>query len=187
LYLKRLVIDIYTHQVAWNNLTAHLLNDIIYPEYHKKPKDKPTLHFHPLNHLKTATIGDYSVLPVKVNHATPTLGYQITSPEGKSIFYTGDTGAGLTETWKNISPDVLFIEVTASNRWEGKLKNGHMTPNLLEKDLSTFHDMKGYFPHTIAVHLNPGSEKEIRSELEQTGKNLGIHILAAQKGMKIQL
>jgi ribonuclease BN (tRNA processing enzyme) len=188
LYLRSIGIDIYTHQSAWNNLTAHLLNGIIYPEYHKKPADKPTLRFHPLEHLKATEIEGYDVLPVKVNHAIPTLGYQITSPEGKSLFYTGDTGGGLAETWRSISPDVLLIEVTAANRWEEKIKtNGHMTPNLLQKELAHFHELKGYFPQTFAVHLNSVSEKEIKAELEQAGDNLGIIITAASEGMLIQL
>jgi ribonuclease BN (tRNA processing enzyme) len=188
LFLNRMSIDIYTHQIAWNNLTAHFLNNVIYPEYHKKPAEQPTLRFHPLEHLTSTSIEGYAILPVRVNHAIPTLGYQITSPEGKSIFYTGDTGGGLAETWKNIAPDVLFIEVTASNRWEEKIKNnGHMTPNLLKEELARFHELKGYFPHTIAVHLNPASEKEIRTELEQTADDLGIHILIGRQNMKIKI
>ncbi len=188
LYLKSLSIDIYTHQTAWNNLTAHLLNDVIYPSYHNKPVDRPTLRFHPLAHLTAIKISAYGILPVKVNHAIPTLGYQITSPEGKSIFYSGDTGGGLSEVWQNISPDVLLIEVTAPNRWEEKLKNnGHLTPHLLQKELALFHKMKGYFPSTFAVHLNPGGEKEIREELEQAGDILGIHIIPAHEGMQLQL
>jgi ribonuclease BN (tRNA processing enzyme) len=188
LYLNRRSIDIYTHHAVWKNLTAHLLNGVLYPEYHKKPLDNPTLRYHRLVNLKSALIEGYKILPVKVNHAILTLGFQITSPEGKTIFYTGDTGDGLAETWKSISPDILFIEVTASNYWQEKIKNnGHMTPALLQKELSRFYQLKGYFPHIFAVHLNPGSEKEIKSELEQVSANLGIHILIAKKGMQIQL
>jgi ribonuclease BN (tRNA processing enzyme) len=188
LFLRSRSVDIYTHQEVWNNLTAHLLNDIIYPAYHKKPADNPTIRFHLLEHLKPKEIEGYNVLPMRVNHAIPTLGYQITSPEGKSVFYTGDTGAGLSETWKSVSPEVLLIEVTAPNRWEENIKNnGHLTPHLLQQELANFHDLKGYFPHTFAVHLNPGGEKEIKAELEQVGENLGIHILLAREGMQIQL
>ncbi len=187
LFLRSGSIDIYTHQEVWNNLTAHLLNDIIYPAYYKKPADRPTLRFHLMEHLKAIDIEDYTVLPVKVNHAIPTLGYQITSREGKSVFYTGDTGAGLAETWRSVSPDLLLIEVTASNRWEEKIKtNGHLTPNLLQQELTNFHDLKGYFPQTFTVHLSPGGEKEIKAELEQVGENLGIHIIPAHEGMQIQ-
>jgi ribonuclease BN (tRNA processing enzyme) len=188
LYLKSLSIDIYTHQIAWNNLTAHLLNDVIYPSYHKKPVGKPTLRFNPLAHLTATKIGDFGILPVKVNHAIPTLGYQITSNDGRSIFYSGDTGGGLSETWRSISPDVLLIEVTAPNRWEEKLKNnGHLTPHLLQKELALFHKIKGYFPQTFAVHLNPSGENEIKEELDQAGDVLGIHIIPAHEGMQIQL
>jgi ribonuclease BN (tRNA processing enzyme) len=188
LFLRRMSLDIYTHQAVRDNITAHLLNGIIYPEYHKKPVDNPAIRFHLLENLKKTEIAGYSVLPVKVNHAIPTLGYQITSPEGRSVFYTGDTGGDLAETWQNISPDVLLIEVTASNRWEDHIKhNGHMTPRSLQKELSTFHQLKGYFPQTIAVHLNPCGEIEIRKELEKTAANLGIAIQIGRKNMQIRL
>jgi len=188
IYLQSRSIVIYSHRSALDNLAAHFLNDVIYPSYHKKPAERPTLNFHVLEHLKATTIEGYSVLPVKVNHAITTMGYQITSPEGKSIFYTGDTGRRLDETWKKISPDILFIEVTASNRWEDKVNNnGHLTPNLLQKELFRFNELNGYYPQTIAVHLNHYNEKEIKSELKQTGENLGINIQLAKKGMEIQL
>jgi ribonuclease BN (tRNA processing enzyme) len=188
LYLNSRSIDIHTHQAVVDNLTAHLINGFIYPEYHKKPIENPTIRFHLLEHLKSAIIEGYNILPVKVKHAIPTFGYQITSPDGKSIFYTGDTGAGLAETWRAISPDVLFTEVTAPNRWEEHLKdNGHLTPIGLQKELANFRELKGYFPQTFAVHLNPGGEKEIGAELQQVSENLGIHIVLGHEGMQVLL
>ena len=188
LYLKSLSMNIYTHQNVWDNLTTHLLNDIIYPAYHKKPADNPTLNFCPLEPLKAIVIEGYRILPVKVNHSVPAVGYQITSPEGKSIFYTGDTGGGLAETWKTISPELLFVEVTASNRWKDQIKNnGHITPYNLQEELTLFHELKGYFPHIFVVHINPGSEKEIKAELKSAGENLGVHISIARERMQIQI
>jgi ribonuclease BN (tRNA processing enzyme) len=188
LFLRRLSADIYSHEAVLNNLTTHFLNNVIYPEYHKRPADRPTLRLHLLEDLKLADIEGYRILPVKVNHAIPTFGYQVTSAEGKSVFYTGDTGGGLAETWKQISPDVLLIDLTASNRWEENIKkNGHLTPDTLRKELVLFRELKAYLPRVIAVHLNPAGEKEIKAELEKVDSDLGIHILVGRQNMQIQV
>jgi ribonuclease BN (tRNA processing enzyme) len=188
LYLNLSSIDIYTHRTAWKNMTAHLLNGKIYPEYHKKPADKPTLRFHPVEPLQEFLVEGYSILPVKVEHSVPAMGYQLTSPDGKRLFYTGDTGNKLAGVWPHVSPDVLFIEVTASNKWEDKVKNnGHLTPRLLKNELKKFYRLKQYFPHIFVVHLNHSSEKEIKAELAEAGDDLGVHIIAAREGMEILL
>ncbi len=116
------------------------------------------------------------------------MGYQITSPDGKAIFYTGDTGANLSSVWERISPQVLFIELTASNRWEESMKaNGHLTPDLLQQELTRFREIKGYLPEVICVHINPAGENEIKSEIAAVADTLGIPIQLAYEGMQVEV
>ena len=78
------------------------------------------------------------------------MGYQVTSPDGKAVFYTGDSGPGLSDCWKCISPQLLIVEVTASDRFKEAAGNGgHLTPTLLKKELSTFRELKGYLPRVL--------------------------------------
>jgi Cft2 family RNA processing exonuclease len=188
LFLRQKSVAVYTHQAAYSNLLRYLLNGEIYSEFQKKPADDPTLKIHILQPYQAFELAGYSVLPAPVNHALPSTGYQLTSPDGKAIFYTGDTGAGLSALWKYISPRVLFIELTASNRWEAAMNHsGHLTPKLLEGELLSFREIKGYLPRVYAVHLNPDAETEIHSELEVVQQSLGIPINLAREGMRIEV
>jgi ribonuclease BN (tRNA processing enzyme) len=187
-YLRKKSLDIYSHQAVLDNLTQHLLNGILYSEFHKKPVDKPTLRLNLLEPGRKAIIEGYEVLPAPVNHAIPTTGYQVTSRDGKTIFYSGDTGSNPVKLWEQISPQVLFIELTTSNRWEDSVKNnGHLTPNLLKQDLLAFREARGYLPLTIGVHLNPQDEPEIRKEIAVVSESLGTSILLSYEGMVVQI
>ena len=123
-----------------------------------------------------------------MTHALPCVGYQITSQDGKIIFYTGDTGPGLSQVWERISPQCLIIELTAANRWkESMRKNGHLTPSLLQEELIHFHQIKGYLPRVICVHVNPENENEIKSEIPAINDALGISIQLAYEGMLVEV
>jgi ribonuclease BN (tRNA processing enzyme) len=188
LFLRKHTSDIYTHQVVYDQITRYLLNGEIYSRFQNKPAEDPAIKFHILEPYQEITIEGYKVLPVPVAHALPTLGYQVRSPEGKSFFYTGDTGPGLSETWKHISPQVLFIELTAPNRWEEWMRTaGHMTPNVLSKELDLFKNSKGYLPEVIAVHMNPEGEAEIRSEIAGIEDSTGTRISFGYEGMSIEI
>jgi len=187
LFLRKKSVDIYTHQAAADNLLRYFLDGGIYPEFHKSPKDEPTIRLHLLKELEDVKILDYTVNPAQVAHAMPAMGYLITS-SGKSFFYTGDTGPGLSQTWERVSPGVLFIELTASDRWiESMRDHGHMTPSLLQQELSNFRSIKGYLPRIVCVHLNPAIEKEIRSEISSVSDALDAPIELAHEGMLVEL
>jgi len=106
--------DIYSTQPVYEALANHLLNNIIYPNFMERPLKKPAVRLHIVEPDTALSITGYAVLPVKVTHAIPTVGYQIASAEGKTLFYTSDTGPGLNECWELVSPDLLIIETTVS-------------------------------------------------------------------------
>jgi len=188
LYLRKRSVDIYTHQAAADNLLHYFLDGGIYPEFHKRPENNPTLRIHILKEYEEEKILDYTIFPAPVAHALPGIGFQITSADGKTIFYTGDTGPGLLQTWERVSPEVLFIELTASDKWMKSSKDhGHMTPGLLRQELTIFRRIKGYLPKIICVHINPAIEKEIRSEVANVNQTLGVSIQLAYEGMVIEV
>jgi len=188
LFLRKRSIDIYTHQAVYDIITQHLLNGKMYPEYHKKPIDNPTLRLHLVEPFQELNIEGYRILPVPVAHAIPALGYQVTSSDNKTLLYTGDTGAGISRLWEHISPQVLFIELTASNRWEQAVKdNGHLTPNLLSQELKMIREIRGSLPRIFAVHINPDAEDEIRTEASQVAESSRASISSARKEQRIQI
>jgi ribonuclease BN (tRNA processing enzyme) len=181
-------LDIYATRATYNVLTANLLNDIVYPNYMIKPPGKPSLRFRELEAGKEETIAGYTVLPVPVNHAVPTVGYQITSAGGKKLFYTADTGPGLVETWRQISPNLLIIEVTALNKYQDfALQTGHLTPALLGQEMESFREIKGYLPQIVLVHMNPLDEKELKAEIAAATGALKTTIRFGHEGMRLRL
>jgi len=188
LALGETTINIYSTQAVYDALSTHLLNDEIYPKFLERPQRNPTIKFTTIEPHKSAHIEGYSVLAVPVNHTIPTVGYQITAADGKTLFYTGDTGPGLAECWTHVSPQLLIIEVTAPNRHEEFAKEvGHLTPNLLKQELTTFQELKGYLPRVILVHMNPYLEKEIEAEIAALAKLLNNSISLAYEGMRLHL
>jgi len=178
---------IYSIPAVFEVLEKNLMDEVIYPDFRQKPLDKPTISFSAIEPNKAQTILGYDVLAVPVKHGVPTVGYQL-GADGKTMFYTGDTGPGLAECWKSVSPQLLIIEVTASNRFtEWVAGGGHLTPSLLERELAEFRELKGYLPRVIIVHMNPNLEKDIAAEVAAVAKNLSASLPLAHEGMEINL
>ena len=181
-------IDVYSTHPVYDALANHLLNYIIYPNFMERPQKKPAVRFQIVEAGTSLAIAGYTVLPVKVTHAIPAVGYQITSAEGKTVFYTSDTGPGLSECWELVSPDLLITETTAPNSYkEFALETGHLTPALLQKELEDFRKLKGYLPKTLVVHMSPIHEKTIEEEIAAAARNLDTEIRLGFEGMQIDV
>jgi len=183
-YLNNSTLNIYTTQPVYESLTRYLLNDYLYPNWFQKQ----VFTFTPIEPLQSVQVYDYSILAVPVNHPVPAVGYQVTGPDGKSLFYTGDTGINLSEVWKIINPQILIIECTAPDRYEasvGKFK--HLTPGLLRQELMSFREIKGYLPRVILIHITPWLETEIVREVAEIARTLAVSIEPAHEGMKLTI
>jgi len=186
--LHEATIEVYSTQAVYDALTATLLNGELYPNFLERPPEKPAIKFTLVTPNKTEQIGDYSVLAVPVNHNVPTVGYQITSADGKAVFYTSDTGPGLDDCWQQVSPELLITEVTAPNRYEEFAhRSGHLTPGLLRQELERFRELKGYLPQVVLVHLNPLEEKTIEAEIAVVAGSLNTPIQLGYEWMRIHL
>ncbi|MBE0479696.1 MAG: 3',5'-cyclic-nucleotide phosphodiesterase [Dehalococcoidia bacterium] len=184
----RKTIDIYSQAETLAALSKHIVNGVIYPKLTEVPAQSPPLRFHTLEPLQSRTIGRYSVLPVPVSHAVPAVGYLITANSGGSVFFTGDTGPGLSSCWEHVSPDLLIVDVTMPDRLEEhSAPSGHLNPRLLAKELAVFREMKGYLPRVVIIHVSPLFEDEIRAEAARLASDTGADIEVSYEGMKITL
>jgi ribonuclease BN (tRNA processing enzyme) len=180
--------EIFTTKPIYESLVAFLINGTLYPDLTKFPPEKPALHINIIEPDKPISIAGYNVLPVTVNHSAPTVGYQITSADGKKVFISSDTGPGLEACWEQISPNLLFIETTLPNKDERfALQAGHLTPNLLQKELESFRKVKGYLPQVVLIHMNPLIENILQVEIREVEKNLKIKIRFGYEGMKLNI
>jgi len=188
LYLNETSIDIYGAQPVYDILAAHLLSDELYVNFLENPPQSPIIRFHIIKPGCEENIAGYTVLPVAVNHSVPTTGYQVTSAEGNSLLYTSDTGFGLEECWRQVSPQVLIIDTSGPNRYEDfARKTGHLTPHLLLEELTAFRELKGYLPQIYTVHMCPNLMEEIEPEMADASASLGHPITLAQEGLEIEL
>jgi ribonuclease BN (tRNA processing enzyme) len=186
--LHETTINVYSIPAVRDALGTYLLNGKIYPDFLSRPHGNPTIKFTAIEPNRAESIEGYGILALEVNHSAPAVGYQVSSPDNKAIFYTGDAGPGLTDCWRRVSPQLLIIEVTAPDRYEEFAKEaGHFTPSLLKQELDGFRELKGYLPQVVAVHMNPGQEREIKADLDMTAKSLNGSIVLAYEGMTIHL
>jgi ribonuclease BN (tRNA processing enzyme) len=161
-------------------LKGAMCTDSVLPE-----DEKPPLKLCSIEPYQKETIIGYEVLPVPVNHSVPAVGYLVSSPGGNSLFYTGDTGPGLSDCWRHISPQMLIIEATAPSRFTNELANkGHLSPQSLKEELAQFQLIKGYLPRVIVIHMALPYEQEIKAEIIQVAEELQADISLGYEGMK---
>jgi ribonuclease BN (tRNA processing enzyme) len=183
LYLNEKKIPVYGSHAVKDTLEQYILNGTVYSKF----LEKGVIDFRAVEPLKPFDVEGYEVTAVPVNHSVPGTGFQVTRA-GTSFFYTGDTGPGLSEAWKHVSPSLLIIEVTASNRYsEFGRTSKHLTPELLKDDLISFKEIKGYLPKVLTVHMNPALEMEIAPELADVSEALACDISLAWEGQETEV
>ena len=182
-------VDVYALRQTLETVNFCLLDGKMYADFSKWPsEEKPFLRLKIIEPLQRLNILGYDVLPVPVQHAVPCLGFQVTSKDGRSLFYTGDTGPGLAECWQQVSPQLLMIEVSGTNRSQDFLRSvGHLSAGLLKEELIQFRQIKGYLPRVVVIHIPPNFQKEVEQEVQAVAKELGIDIDIGYEGMKITL
>ena len=182
-------VDVYGLRDTLEVVYMYLLDGKLYKDYTAWPSlEAPRLRLKPIAPLQKFIVQGLTIMPVAVSHSAPAVGYQVTSAEGRSIFYVGDTGTGLSECWEHISPDVLLVEVTGLNRMgDAMTKLRHLTPRMLVDELVKFREAKGHLPRVIATHIPVIYEEELRDELAEVGKELEMEMEVAYEGLVIEL
>ncbi|HEY8934613.1 MAG TPA: 3',5'-cyclic-nucleotide phosphodiesterase [Cyclobacteriaceae bacterium] len=117
------------------------------------------------------------------------------------LLYLGDTGADeieksdrLKELWKEVSPLVqanklraIFIEVSFSNDQKEDKLFGHLTPNLLMKEMKLLNNLSDLKNVSIVVtHRKPSGDREakIKKQLEDLNA-LKLKLVFPAQGKKI--
>ncbi len=188
LYARGGSVDVVSTLPVFNALRDYLFDGNLYPNFFEPREGKTVLRFRQIDPHQTLRIGLYSVRAEPVIHPVPTVGFHITGPQGEAAFYSGDTGPGLFETWRHISPQVVVIEVTLSDSdAERGRERGHLTPQLLGAELATFRQMKGYLPKVVAVHMDPTLESVIETEIRTVAADMAVDISLAHEGMVLDI
>ena len=171
-------------------LSSHLIDGVVYPEFTSKASflGKATIKFVPLEPLKRKDIEGYQVMAVPVPHPLDGVGFEITSRDGKPLFYTGDTGPGLSSIWGNISPQLIIAEVTWPDRLAGMAREAaHLCPEMFKEELLELRRIKGYLPKVAVIHMSPQHERQIEREVREVAALLGISIDIPREGDELIL
>jgi phosphoribosyl 1,2-cyclic phosphodiesterase len=188
-YYWRKQLIVYAPRYTLDVVITCLLDGKIYTNFLEYPsKEKPTLILESIEPYNRKTIAGYDVLAVPVKHSVPAVGYQITSSEGKSLFYSSDTTVGMSDCWQHISPQLLITEVAGPNKYGDWLKKaGHLCAEFLKEELVQFRRLKGYLPRIIVIHIGNPYEQEIKEEVAQVAQELEADISLGYEDMKITL
>jgi len=180
---------VYALRYTLDIVTTCLLDGRIYTNFLEYPsKEKPTLILEAIEPYSRKTIAGYDVLAVPVEHSVPAVGYQITSSDGKSFFYTSDTTVGISDCWQHVFPQFLITEVAGPNKYGDWLKKaGHLCAGFLKEELIQFRQLKGYLPRIIVIHIGNPYEQEIKEEVAQVAQELEADISLGYEDMKIAL
>ena len=132
---------------------------------------------------KSILLDGYKITAYRMNHTVPAVGFLV-EKEGRSFFYTGDTGPAIN-TWKkflNKKLNALIIEVSLPDKMKDlATKTGHLTPRLLFEDLKLFNQK----PEKIFItHIKPLYKKAIERELKKYS-DYKIEILQGRESIKI--
>ena len=118
-----------------------------------------------------------------IRYPLDSVGFEITSGDGKTLFYTGDNRAGLSSIGGNISPRFIIADVTWPNSLANAAKDaGHLCPEMLKRLLIDFQRVNEYLPEVMIIHLSPQFESEIYEEIKQVADNLKVPIKVTHEG-----
>jgi Cft2 family RNA processing exonuclease len=171
-------------------LSSHLIDGVVYPKFTSEASflQKATISLVPLEVFKSQKIEGHEVTALPVRHNLDGVGFQITSGDGKTLFYTGDTGPGLSSVWSKTSPQLIITDLTWPNSLGEAAKDaGHLCPQMLREELIEFRQVNGYLPKVAAIHTSPQHEPAIEKELSEVARSVGTAIEIAHEGEKLTL
>ena len=158
------------------NIKNNLLNNKLWPDVTVLPiAHDAVVSLVPIREGDPHRVDGYTVIPYKVNHSVPAVGYLVEDQKKRRFFYTGDTGP-LDATWKRLGEKqvhCLIVEASFPNRMEEiAITTGHLTPALLKRELLR---MKAMPERIYVTHLKPQFYKIIKTEIQKLGiKNISL-------------
>ncbi|MCI0438568.1 MAG: MBL fold metallo-hydrolase [Chloroflexi bacterium] len=189
LRLRKQPVELYAIEDTAEALRSHIFSGHLYPDFLEKPGQEnfSTFRLNVVDFFTEFRVLGYKAVAVPVPHAVPAAGFLL-SYGGANLFYTGDTGKGLSNAWKHVAPDVLLTEVTFGSEYEqAALDSGHLTPKFLAETLKDFRKLHGRLPRVIVAHMNPPWESAIRSELATLSRDLHVEITISRADMELTL
>lgn len=182
-------VHVHCTRTVYELLRQTILNNAIWLDFFVRPDPaKPTFIHHEVVPGRAFKIGQHRFSPIdNRHHSVPVVAFEIHTPEGKRLLYTGDTGPGIRDIWPLVQPDVLITEVTYPNAVAVAPSHGHLTAALAEQELIAFREQKGYLPRILICHVNQSNEKPIARELAEVAHRLEASVEQTHEGLLLSL
>ena len=177
-------IDVFGIEPTVRAIGDDLFGSGLYPDPRIRPSpERPAVRLHVMEpYTPVQVAGGYTVVATPVVHAVEATGYEVTGPDGRRVFYSGDTGPGVAQAWHHVRPHLMALECTLDNSEAKKDQwTMHLRPQSFGVALAAFREMHGYMPKVVACHLAPWFEAGIRAELPRVAKELGADISIARE------
>jgi ribonuclease BN (tRNA processing enzyme) len=190
LRLREASLPVYLTGQTADAVREHLLNGILYPRLYESGGGPVPLELRQMSAGSRFEVGGLTVLPLPATHVEGTLGLRVSDEEGKSFYFTSDSGPLRDETRSRLGGiHVLVTEVTMSSEHETMaLEAGHLTPGLLERELVTFEQSFGRpLPRVVVVHLDAMEESDVREELAVLAERLEVRIDIGHAGLEFEV
>ncbi|MBI2027518.1 MAG: 3',5'-cyclic-nucleotide phosphodiesterase [Deltaproteobacteria bacterium] len=156
-------VTVYSTQNILQYIHSHIFNDIIWPDYTKKPAPA-LLELYPIEEGCSFSIEDYQIEAVRVEHAIEAVGFIVRGQKGTCVF-SGDTKA-TEKLWRRAQTysdlKAVFLELSYSER------KSEWTKTAKHHSVSTFVEELKKIPEGVdvyAYHLKPQFYEEIKKEL----------------------
>ncbi len=154
--------------VILEELKQYVFNDHIYPNFFELPKGRtPILVELALQPGESTRIAEFDIIPIKVNHTVPTVGF-IIQDDTAACLYSGDTYQ-TEEIWKMAAtiPNLKAVLIETSfpdEMSELALASKHLTPSLLAQEFKKIGrpDLPLYI-----YHIKPTFRDQILTQLHR--------------------
>jgi cAMP phosphodiesterase len=171
--------ELYSNGIVNKAIKDHLFNDIIWPDFSHLPnKENPTITFNDIEPEAELVLGDYKILPIKVNHPSEALGF-IVEVNNSAVLFTQDTGPTdriweVAHNYKNLK--AIFTEVSFPNSLQNVADASfHHTPQTMEEEIKKM-------PKDIPIflgHLKPAFQAVLYQEIEKLSESKRVTLLGS--------
>ena len=158
-------LTIYAPEPVIRALKSHIFNWVIWPDFTQIPtSDAPVLQLNAIAVGEPFTLLDrYEVVPIELNHTVDSFAYRIAQGD-RSFCFCGDTADSkrLTDWLSHRPVDDLFIELSYAN---ADAELGSIAKHLIPDTLSNLLNRIASPTNVHIMHLKPGAEAQIKSEM----------------------
>ncbi len=159
--------NVYSSPTVRQSIQQHLMNDIIWPDFTRIPSKKnPTMQFSDLKNEHILDLGDYRIMPVKVNHPGEAMGFIVErTDKDVAVLFTQDTGPTdriweVAKSYKNLK--AIFTEVSFPNALAQVAADScHHTAKTMEAEIRK---MPADLPIFLG-HLKPNYQAQLFQEI----------------------